>query len=88
MFDHKHKDMSIQMDEPKELCDISVEAMGKSMRDASVDQTPQLQNEISVQYSREGREISVQMDRPGQEEVSIQMDRPVNHEISVQLSQP
>ena len=44
--------------------DVSIDANKPNQLDASVDQTPQILNEISVQYSRNNKSISMQYDQP------------------------
>lgn len=52
--------------------DVSVDANRPNQLDASVNQTPQILNEISVQYSKNNRSISMQYDKVSNHEVSIQ----------------
>jgi hypothetical protein len=52
--------------------DVSIDARQPVLMDVSVEQTTPEHNEASIQYSRNNREVSVQLDQPSKHEVSIQ----------------
>ena len=52
--------------------DVSVDANKPILLDASVEQSQELNQEVSIQYDVGNNEVSIQMDRPSVHNVSIQ----------------